>query len=713
MHHAGSQKHIQNAKKNRNAEGVLTKDFMVQGTLDFHKNAASLSLRENVTRAETLFALSMVANSLPYTWVDVATLTYPHMFPDSQIAKGFQCGRKKISYIISDGLGPYFKEKMVQELVQPEVFYKIMIDETPVPEAKVQQLDILARYYSVNTQNVVVEHLQSFHLGHATADELFCCVEDALNELLKKNMVCFFSDRPYVMKSLKRKLKAELSPDMIDIGECSLHKVHNAFSAGLDSFCSELEYIVTDVHHYFKYATRHADMKELQCKLGLSQLEFLRHVNSRWLTLLPSMERVLKLYDALKTFFSKSGVPRTSSSVRHSRLASAFTDSTLRAKLLFVQNAAQIFEKFQTLFQSKEPLLHIFYDEMVALVKQVLERFLRQESFVDLTGLQLTDLDVESSVHWKAKPEVGLDTEIEMEAWTPTQKKAFYARARDFYIACTKFLISRLPLHNKVFHLRFLKTNAEGEFATRSLRYIANALPQVIPPNKVAALTDEWNSLVCQTCDWELSPNVVTHWSVVFALKTPTCDPQYPMLGKLVKALFALPHGNADCERGFSENKHAVENRSSLPITSISSLRQTKTYMKRYSEDPTNLPLTKELLRGVENSYMRYRQRIDKEEASRSLKRRHAEASGEVSETKKLTDEKSGLQCRLSSLKALLLSAQELISKGVAVKDLDKVGKGHLLLSDVNSKLAKVLERIKEIDSALQTVKKKVNFSCF
>ncbi|KAG0437975.1 hypothetical protein HPB47_017205 [Ixodes persulcatus] len=252
MRHAGSQKHIQNAKKKRNAEGVLTKDFMVQGTLDFHKNAASLSLQENVTRAETLFALFMVANSLPYTWADVATLTYPHLFPDSQIAKGFQCGRKKISYIISDGLGPYFKEKVVQELVQPEVFYSIMIDETPVPEAKVQQLDVLARYYSVNTQNVVVEHLQSFHLGHATADELFCCVEDALNELPKKNM---------------------------------------------------------------------------------------------------------------------------------------------------------IFEKFQTLFQSKEPLLHIFYDEMVALVKQVLGRFLRQESFVDLTGLQLTDLDVESFVHWKAKPE--------------------------------------------------------------------------------------------------------------------------------------------------------------------------------------------------------------------------------------------------------------------------------------------------------------------
>lgn len=44
---------------------------------------------------------------------------------------------------------------------------------------------------------------------------------------------------------------------------------------------------------------------------------------------------------------------------------------------------------------------------------------------------------------------------------------------------------------------------------------------------------------------------------------------------------------------------------------------------------------------------------------------------------------------------------------------MDKVGSGHLLLRDVNSKLPKVLERIKEIDSALQTVKKKGELQLF
>ncbi|KAH6931313.1 hypothetical protein HPB50_023512 [Hyalomma asiaticum] len=449
------------------------------------------------------------------------------MFPDSQIAKGFQCGRKKVSYIISDGLGPYFKGKVVEELAEPGVFYTVMIDETPVPEMKVQQLDVLVRYFSVKAQDVVVEHLQSFHMGHATADELFSCVSDSLSELPKNNMVCFFSDGPNVMKCLKRKIKAELSPNMIDIGECGLHKVHNAFAAALDTFCQEVDSIVTDIHQYFKCATRHADIKDLQQKLGLPQLEFLRHVSSRWLTLLPSIQRVLELYDALKAFFSKSGEPKTY--VRHNRLAAAFADHTLRARLLFLKNAAQLFDRFQTLFQSKKPLIHVFYEEMVAIVKLVMGRFLRQEAFKDATGFQLKDTNVELPANWKAKPELGSDTEKEMELWTPTQKKAFHVKARAFYITCTKYLVSRLPLDNRVlFHMRFLKPGATGDSYTKSVRFIANALPQVIPPNEVSTLTDEWLSLVCETADWEISDDVIPHWANVFLVKMPNEPPSVP-----------------------------------------------------------------------------------------------------------------------------------------------------------------------------------------
>lgn len=70
-----------------------------------------------------------------------------------------------------------------------------------------------------------------------------------------------------------------------------------------------------------------------------------------------------------------------------------------------------------------------------------------------------------------------------------------------------------------------------------------------------------------------------------------------------------------------------------------------------------------------------------------------------------MINEKSSLQNRLSSLKALLASSQELISEGLAAKDMDKVESGNVLLGDVNSKLPSVLERIKTVDLALQSMK--------
>ncbi|KAH6944015.1 hypothetical protein HPB50_001182 [Hyalomma asiaticum] len=364
--------------------------------------------------------------------------------------------------------------------------------------------------------------------------------------------------------------------------------------------------------------------------------------------------------------------------------------------------------RFQTLFQSKKPLIHVFYEEMVAIVKLVMGRFLRQEAFKDATGFQLKDTNVELPANWKAKPELGSDTEKEMELWTPTQKKAFHVKARAFYITCTKYLVSRLPLDNRVlFHMRFLKPGATGDSYTKSVRFIANALPQVIPPNEVSTLTDEWLSLVCETADWEISDDVIPHWANVFLVKMPNGEPKYPKLAKLAKAVLCLPHGNADCERGFSENKQALHHRASLSITSVTSFCQTKAFLKRYGGDATKVPLTKELLRSVGKSYRAYRERVQREEASASRKRKSEEPLAKDCEVKKLKEEKTGLQARLTSLKSLLASAQDLINLGVSSKDMQKVETGNVLLTDVNSKLPSVLERIQAVDAALEALKSK------
>lgn len=117
----------------------------------------------------------------------------------------------------------------------------MLIDETQKPEQQVQQLDVQVRYFSESKQQVTVEHLMSFNLGQATGDIIVEHVEEALADVPRNGLLCFFSD---VMKNVKAKLKQRVNDNLPDVGECSLHKIHNAFAKKCSKsrfFCSKIK----------------------------------------------------------------------------------------------------------------------------------------------------------------------------------------------------------------------------------------------------------------------------------------------------------------------------------------------------------------------------------------------------------------------------------------------------------------------------------------
>nr|XP_037276802.1 uncharacterized protein LOC119169904 [Rhipicephalus microplus] len=85
--HAGMKKQIDAAARHRDKDGNLLPPKLVQGTLDFSNGSANTSLEHQVSKAETTFALSVVAKGIPFSWGDTATSIYHCMFPDSDIAK--------------------------------------------------------------------------------------------------------------------------------------------------------------------------------------------------------------------------------------------------------------------------------------------------------------------------------------------------------------------------------------------------------------------------------------------------------------------------------------------------------------------------------------------------------------------------------------------------------------------------------------------------
>ncbi len=85
---------------------------------------------------------------------------------------------------------------------------------------------------------------------------------------------------------------------------CTLHTVSNAFRAGLEALVWDIDDFATDIFCWFKQsAARREDYKFVQAFEEIDDKIFLRHVETRWLSLLPVCQRLVEQMPALKSYF--------------------------------------------------------------------------------------------------------------------------------------------------------------------------------------------------------------------------------------------------------------------------------------------------------------------------------------------------------------------------------------------------------------------------
>ena len=224
----------------------------------------------------------------------------------------------KISYIVSHGLGPYFLNQMVTDVLDSNSYFTLHFDETVTNQSQ-KQLDILIRYFSATSQKVKVRFVYALLFGHAYADRVVSEMEFLLTNLklpLAK-LLAISSDGPNVNKSIKNKLYILVKQERTDrsglvhTGFCVLHVIHNSFKEGNKKFGTRSQEIVVDVYHWFHmYPAREEDFLDLASdeiedeEDETDNGKFLRHVDSRWLTLLPALMRIKRKLLKLVKYFT-------------------------------------------------------------------------------------------------------------------------------------------------------------------------------------------------------------------------------------------------------------------------------------------------------------------------------------------------------------------------------------------------------------------------
>ena len=215
-----------------------------------------MSHQDKVTTAEALWAMKTAASDYSFASSDGTLHLIQKMFP-GYVSDNFSMSRTKVSYLISDGIGPYLRQKLCHDISQSGYGYTIQHDETGNSQGR-KQCDILLHYWSDEKNEVSVRFLQTLFFGHAKGHDVGIKIVDTVQEvgyqLPLSGWISLSSYGPNVNKTIcntvNKVLVDERLPGLMPFIPCNIHVVHSAFRAGINIYREASEELAVDLFYW-------------------------------------------------------------------------------------------------------------------------------------------------------------------------------------------------------------------------------------------------------------------------------------------------------------------------------------------------------------------------------------------------------------------------------------------------------------------------------
>ena len=210
-------------------------------------------LRKEQHIAEILWALKLFMSHFSLNSGQDIKEIFKAMFPDSNIAQGMSCAPTKLSYLITFGIVPFFKQLLIDDLKKAPCFV-VLFDESLNTALHQEQMDFSVRYFK--NDHVVTRYLSLAFLGHTTSEDLKLKFEEVTRDLNTKRMVQVSMDGPNVNWKMLNKITEERCSvehylGLINVGSCSLHVVHDAFRSGVIKTKWGIDSVLKALHNLF------------------------------------------------------------------------------------------------------------------------------------------------------------------------------------------------------------------------------------------------------------------------------------------------------------------------------------------------------------------------------------------------------------------------------------------------------------------------------
>lgn len=302
----------------------------------FHKETAGPKELQ-VAASEALFVYHSIIHNHSYRSLDCTSNLIQTLYE-----KKFTCKRTKAEAIVKNVLAPFYISELKNKLVS--VHYVTLFSDAS-NHKDIKLFPTLIRYF--DKKNGIQTKLLDFVSLPGETSELIS--ESILNLIqehdLQNKFVALCADNTNTnFGGLSRKghnnilarLKTKLKKEIMGIG-CAAHIVHNAMQTTCDLMPLDIENIVVKLYsHFYIYTVRVESLKQFCEDAGVTYQKLLGYSKTRWLALLPAVERILKIFNPLKAYFlSIEKCPNV--------LKSFFESPTSEIWLKFVHNQASLF----------------------------------------------------------------------------------------------------------------------------------------------------------------------------------------------------------------------------------------------------------------------------------------------------------------------------------------------------------------------------------
>ncbi|XP_014297799.2 uncharacterized protein LOC106693662 [Microplitis demolitor] len=202
---------------------------------------------------------------------------------------------------------------------------------------------LMVRFYSptTNLKTCVFDFYED-------ADETASAIHTNLVTRLKecnidtKHLTSYCADNADVNFGCRNSVFQLLQHDkknILSVG-CPAHILHNSVKHGLSKINFDLENFILKLHNHFSYYAKRVDsLKDFYVIYEAEFAHVLRHVKTRWLSLLPAVERATKSFDILKDYFISLGKEECPSV-----LWQFFNSDETEPCLTFYQNALKVLQ---------------------------------------------------------------------------------------------------------------------------------------------------------------------------------------------------------------------------------------------------------------------------------------------------------------------------------------------------------------------------------